>query len=130
MVEGGRRTHGVSALLLVTGCEGPLVYLCDTEADTVAGTLRVHSDVSRDDDVTIDVLRYTPHGRHLAVATSDAHIRLYDPDLCALVFCIGEQTAFCFGDCKLREQNLDLAVQDDVPNLGFQQTFPVVYLAA
>ena len=71
--------------LLAVGCEGPVVYICDIDEDIVEETIEICID---DDDmhVSIDCLRYSPRGRELVVATSDAQIRLYQPDLCELLY--------------------------------------------
>ena len=71
--------------LLAVGCAGPVVYICDIDEDTVEGTIEI---VPGDDDthVSIDCLHYSPRGRELVIATSDAQIRLYQPDLCELLY--------------------------------------------
>ncbi len=63
------------------GCTGS-VYICDIVEDTVEGTIEIDADGS----VDVECLRYSPRGRELVVAASDALIRLYQPDTCEMLY--------------------------------------------
>ena len=76
-----RAKHG----LLAVGCAGPVVYICNIDEDAIIGTIEISSE-DYNIHVAIDCLRYSPRGCALVVATSDAQIRLYQPDLCELIY--------------------------------------------
>lgn len=70
------------------GCEGEgqaIVYICDIDNNVIEGKIKISTE-DEDNFVPIDNVKYSPRGRELVIACSDTSIRLYQPDLCELLY--------------------------------------------
>lgn len=80
-----RYKHACLAVGLSDGC----ICVCDTDTQEI---LREWVVPASDSKHSIDCVRYAPQARLLAVATSNAKILLYHPDLCELWYTLDGST--------------------------------------